>query len=342
MKNLLRFGLGLASIVAGMATDAQTTPTVVKPIYGLVIHGGAGAPTNLTPEERQRYEAKLRESLDAGYAVLEKGGAAIDAVVAAIKVMEDAGMFDAGKGSVFNADGVCEMDAAVMDGHTRAAGAVTGLQHIKNPIELARAVMEKTPHVLLMGEGAEKFARQNGFEMLPNSYFQTERRREQWERARHEQTNSPAKPRASAAPSAGMGTVGCVALDQRGNLAAGTSTGGLVNKMPGRVGDSPLIGAGTYANNATCAVSGTGQGEYFIREVFAHNISALMQYKGLSLRQAADATLAEVHTLGGTGGCIAIDAQGRVAMPFNTAAMFRGCRLSTGQHDTAILPSEKD
>jgi len=338
MKNLLRWWVGVAFIVAGMAMDAQTASMAVKPIYGLVVHGGAGAPSNLTPEEQARYEAKLHESLDAGYAVLEKSGAAMDAVVAAIKVMEDAGMFDAGKGSVFNADGVCEMDAAVMDGRRRAAGAVTGLQHIRNPIELARAVMEKTPHVLLMGKGAERFARQNGFEMLPNSYFQTERRRQQWGRLRREETNAPSKPHASTAPSAGMGTVGCVALDKTGNLAAGTSTGGLVNKMPGRVGDSPIIGAGTYANNLTCAVSGTGQGEYFIREVFGHNVSALMQYKGLTVSDAAKAALEEVHALGGSGGCIAIDARGSVALPFNTAAMFRGCRLSTGRNEAAIAP----
>jgi len=311
-----------------METTLSDSP---KTAYGLAIHGGAGAPSHSTAEEKLAYHAKLKESLDAGYDVLQKGGAATDAVIAAVIILEDAGLFDAGKGSDLNAEGACEMDACVMDGRTMSAGSVTGLQHVKNPIVLARAVMDKTQHVMLMGEGAEKFARALGFEMVPNSYFQTERRRKQWQQLRDGKLPPSENPREAPGSEEGFGTVGCVALDAKGNLVAGTSTGGIVNKMPGRVGDSPIIGAGTYANNRTCAVSGTGQGEFFIRGVFAHNVSALMDYKGLALLEAAGQALNDVARFGGRGGCIAIDRHGNVTMPFNTAAMFRAFRMSDGR-----------
>ena len=322
-----------------MEIHAQT-PSTASPekIYGLVIHGGAGAPAekDATPESDRLYHDKIQEALDAGYTVLQAGGAATDAVVAAVNVMEDAGLFDAGKGSVFNSEGFCELDAAIMDGRTLSAGAVTGLQHIKNPITLARAVMDKSPHVLLMGEGAEKFAREQGFAMVPNSYFQTERRRKQWERLQEKKRNSghtgylyPNNPEA-------VGTVGCVALDKNGNLAAATSTGGTADKLAGRIGDTPIIGAGTYAHNATCAVSGTGIGEYYIRTVFGHNISALMEYKGLSLEQASSEAMKQMHDLGGRGGCIAIDREGHIVMPFTTPAMYRGFKLSDGHSDIEL------
>jgi beta-aspartyl-peptidase (threonine type) len=334
MKNLL-----LLLLVIAMQTNAQTSSTNSSPkIFGLVIHGGAGAPAkeNATPESDRLYHAKLQEALDAGYAVLETNGAALDAVVATIKVMEGAGMFDAGKGSVFNTEGFCELDAAIMDGRTLAAGAVTGLQHIKHPIDLARAVMDKSPHVLLMGEGAEKFARDQGFEMVSNTYFQTEMRRKQWEKLKEKKKSSGHAAIDSSNLAEALGTVGCVALDKNGNLAAGTSTGGTADKLAGRIGDSPIIGAGTYAKNATCAVSGTGVGEYYIRTVFGHNISALMEYRGLSLEAATAETMKEMQGLGGHGGCIAIDKNGDVVMPFNTPAMYRGFKLSNGKSDVQL------
>lgn len=307
-------------------------------IYGLVIHGGAGAPAKgeSTPENERLYHAKLSEALDAGYAVLQTNGAAVDAVIVAVKVMEDAGLFDAGKGAVFNSEGFCELDAAIMDGHTLSAGAVTGLQHIKNPITLARVVMDKSPHVLLMGEGAEKFGREHGFEMMPNSYFQTERRRKQWERLQEKKRSSGQASHFYLNNPEVLGTVGCVALDKNGNLTAATSTGGTADKLAGRIGDTPIIGAGTYANNATCAVSGTGIGEYFMRTVFGHNVSTLMEYKGLSLEQASTEAMKQLQDLGGRGGCIAMDRAGHVVMPFNTPAMYRGFKLSNGRSDIQL------
>lgn len=314
--------------------------------FGLVIHGGAGAilRENMPPALEAEYRAKLGEALAAGYAVLERGGAALDAVVAAIRVLEDSPLFNAGKGAVLNAEGVCELDASIMDGRTLAAGAVAGLHHIRNPITLARDVMAKSGHVLMIGDGAETYAQKLGYALEPSDYFITEVRKLQLEQAR--------RIEAGGKPSAAImqerigngrpgdeyrvnefkyGTVGCVALDQGGNLAAGTSTGGLTNKRYGRVGDSAVIGAGTYANNATCALSATGQGEFFIRSVVGHDVSAQMAYRGASLAQAAADTLRRVGELGGTGGVIAIDHDGNVAMPFNTPGMYRGVHLSSGQ-----------
>jgi len=328
MTKLLSGLVGLVFIGSAMQTKAQTNP-----VYGLVIHAGAGAASrkNTTPEDERLRRAKLEEARDAGYAVLEKGGTATDAVIASINVMENAGLFDAGKGSVFNAEGVCELDASIMDGKTLAAGAVSAVQHIKNPITLARAVMDKSPHVMLTADGAEKFAKTQGFELVPNSYFQTERSRKQWEKIKAQEKKKDSAPHAQADVSEKLGTVGCVALDKDGNLAAGTSTGGLANKLPGRVGDSPIIGAGTYAKNSTCAVSGTGQGEYYIRQSFAHTISALMEYKGLTVQDAAAQAIKNIDSMGGQGGCIALDRNAQFAMPFNTPAMNRAFKFSDGR-----------
>jgi beta-aspartyl-peptidase (threonine type) len=313
--------------------DQSTSPQPPARIYGLVIHGGAGAPGKGDPtrEPDERYRDKLQAALDAGYAALAANGAATDAVVAAVKVMEDAGLFNAGKGSVLNSEGCCELDAAIMDGRRLAAGAVMGLQHIMNPIALARAVMDKSPHVLLMGDGAERFARSEGFEFVPNAYFQTERRREQLRRLQQERLNSGQAPGFHLNNPVALGTVGCVALDKYGNLAAATSTGGTADKLAGRIGDTPIIGAGTYANNATCAVSCTGIGEFYLRTVFAHNVSTLMEYKGLSLSQACGEAMRQMEAVGGRGGCVAIDREGNVAMPFDTPAMYRGLKLSDGR-----------
>ena len=305
--------------------------------FGLVIHGGAGVIVRpeLTPEFEAQYRAKLAETLDTGYAVLEGGGTCLDAVVAAIKVMEDSPLFNSGHGAVMNAEGACELDASIMDGRTLDAGAVAGLQHIRNPIVLARDVLERTPHVMLIGGGAEAFAWQLGYEFVPNQYFQTEHRRRQLAMARELEQRTIGAARSShervtfaTVDDNKLGTVGCAALDRQGNLAAGTSTGGMTNKQYGRVGDSPIIGAGTYAKNSTCALSATGHGEFFIRSVFGHNVSALMEYEGLPLDQAAAEAVRQMAELGGTGGLVAIDRRGNVAMPFNTPGMYRGHRVA--------------
>jgi beta-aspartyl-peptidase (threonine type) len=305
--------------------------------FGLVIHGGAGVILRheLTPAREAQYRKVLRRTLAAGFAVLKAGGSSLDAVVAAIKVMEDSPLFNAGHGAVMNAEGVCELDASIMDGRTLDAGAVAGLQHIRNPIALARDVLERTPHIMLIGGGAEAFAWQLGYEFVRNEYFQTERRRQQLALARKlDQRRAgklkirPQRVTFATVDDNEFGTVGCAALDRHGNLAAGTSTGGMTNKQYGRVGDSPIIGAGTYAKNATCALSATGHGEYFMRSVFAHNVSALMEYKGLSLVAAAAEAVRQMEKLGGTGGLVAIDRHANVAMPFNTPGMYRGSHVA--------------
>ncbi len=312
--------------------------------YGLVIHGGAGviARDELTPAREAEYRARLAEALDAGYAVLERGGAALDAVLAAVTILEDSPLFNAGKGSVLNADGICELDASVMEGRTLGAGAVAGVHRIKNPVRLARDVMEKSGHVMMVGDGAEQFARTLDYEMMAPDYFQTDHRRQQLQKAK-ELEKAKAKKSAALQPEDAYllrqfkwGTVGCVALDQAGNLAAGTSTGGMTNKKYGRVGDTPIIGAGTYANNATCAVSATGWGEYFIRAGVARDISAQMEYAGRSVAEAARATMAKVGALGGDGGVIALDARGNLAMEFNSPGMYRAHRFAGQTRFVAI------
>ena len=291
--------------------------------FGLVIHGGAGTilKSSMTPEKEAEYTSKLNEALNTGYKILESDGKSLDAVEAVIRIMEDSPLFNAGKGAVLTEKGVAELDASIMDGKTLMAGAVAGIKHIKNPISLARIVMEKSPHVMLIGEGAEEFAKENNVEIVDGSYFITPNRWQQYQRIKEEQDKKAKEKK--------HGTVGCVALDKNGNLAAGTSTGGMMMKKFGRVGDSPIIGAGTYANNQTCAISGTGYGEYFIRLSVARDISDLMAYKNLSLSDAAnEVIMKKLPQLGGDGGIIAIDKNGNIAMPFNTEGMYRGFYLS--------------
>jgi len=295
---------------------------------GIAIHGGAGTiePSKMTPESEREYRAGLERALNTGYEILKSGGSSLDATEAAVRALEDDPHFNAGRGSVFTSAGTNEMDAAIMDGKTLAAGAVASLKHIKNPITLARLVMEKSGHVMMDCEGAEAFAKENGIELVDQKYFFTQ---ERWDAL--QKIKAAEKSRASGAGKRFLitdqdrhGTVGAVALDQNGNLAAATSTGGTTNKRPGRVGDSPVIGAGTYANNATCAVSATGDGEYFIRATVGCDVSALMEYRGMPLKDAAEAALDKVAKLGGAGGLIAIDAQGNIVLPFNTSGMYRG------------------
>ncbi|HEV2804820.1 MAG TPA: isoaspartyl peptidase/L-asparaginase [Chthoniobacterales bacterium] len=284
--------------------------------YALAIHGGAGTmlPEQITPEIERELRAALQRSLDAGRQVLENGGSSLDAVAAAVQVLEDDPLFNAGRGAVFTSAGTHEMDAAIMDGRTLMAGAVAAVKRVKNPILLARAMMEKSPHVLLAGAGAEEFARELGHEIVDEKYFFTEQRWQALERVR---------ATARLSDQDRHGTVGAVALDQAGNLAAATSTGGNTNKRPGRIGDTPVIGAGTYADNATCAVSATGDGEFFIRAVAAHDLAALLEYRGMPLAQAAQTVIDKIGRLGGTGGLIAIDRAGNIALPFNTTGMYR-------------------
>jgi len=296
--------------------------------YGIVVHGGAGSivPGRYSEDEEAEFRRKLNQALNAGYEILEKGGTSLDAVEAAINILEDSPLFNAGKGAVFTANGVNELDASIMNGNTLEAGAVARLRHIKNPITLARAVMEKSEHVMMVGDGAEKFAEQIGFELVDSSYFFTEERWKSLQNILKEEKKKELSLLHEV--DSKFGTVGAAALDKHGNLAAGTSTGGMTNKKYGRVGDSPIIGAGTYANNKTCAVSATGHGEYFIRLNIAHDISAMMEYQNKSLKEAADEVIYnKLDNLGGDGGVIAIDKNGNIAMPFNTPGMFRGYKL---------------
>jgi L-asparaginase / beta-aspartyl-peptidase len=318
---------------AGMPPD--NNPNMERKKIGLVIHGGAGTieRSKMTPEKEREYRAGLERALTAGYEILKRGGSSLDATEAAVRVLEDDPHFNAGRGSVFTSAGTNEMDASIMDGNTLRAGAVGSVQHIKNPINLARLIMEKSPHVMLDCAGAETFAKTNGIELVDQKYFFTQDR---WDAL--QKIKAAEKNRASGAGKSFIitdqdrhGTVGAVALDKHGNLAAATSTGGTTNKMPGRIGDTPVIGAGTYANNQTCAVSCTGDGEYFIRAAAAHEVSALMQYRGLKLQEAAQDALDTVKQLGGAGGLIAIDKNGEVALPFNTNGMYRGYVDSKGK-----------
>lgn len=295
---------------------------------GLAIHGGAGTidRSSMTPQREREYRTGLERALSAGYEILKRSGSSLDATEAAVGVLENDAHFNAGRGSVFTSAGTNEMDASIMDGKTLRAGAVGNLKHIKNPIGLARFIMEKSPHVMLDCAGAEAFAKANGIELVDQKYFFTQ---ERWDAL--QKIKAAEKHRTGGAGKIIVitdqdrhGTVGAVALDKNGDLAAATSTGGTTNKLPGRIGDTPIIGAGTYANNQTCAVSCTGDGEYFIRAGAAHEVSALMKYRGMTLQEAAQAALEAVKELGGTGGLIAIDKKGDIALPFNTNGMYRG------------------
>ncbi len=303
-------------------------------MISIAIHGGAGviSRATMTEENERAYRADLERALDAGYRILDGGGTSLDAVVAAVRILEDSPYFNAGRGAVFSNEGVNELDAAIMDGATRKAGAVAGLRHVRNPIELARLVMERSGHVLLAGAGAEEFALQQGITLVPGSYFHTERRWRQLEQAR-----AGDKVAAADIDIGYFGTVGAVARDRDGNLAAATSTGGMTNKRWGRIGDSPIIGAGTYADNASCAVSATGDGEYFIRAVVAHEICSRVRIGGVRAAEAArDVVHVMLKDMGGDGGVIVVDRHGELALEFNTEGMFRGARDSRGRREVTI------
>ncbi len=367
MKKILSLLLIIFLLVSPITTFAQKAvlaetkqlQSPQNPRLGFVIHGGAGVIRrgSLTPEREKAFRAALEEALLAGYKILQSGQPSMDAVEAAIKILEDNPLFNAGKGAVFTNEGKNELDASVMDGKTLMAGAVAGLRHVKNPIMLARAVMEKSPHVMMVGDGAEKFAKEQNIELVPEKYFFTQERWDSLQRILKEEKSkaqeqkpkvqnskskvqgtkfkvqssnienqtsySPFLTSHAQLPINKFGTVGAVALDKNGNLAAGTSTGGMTNKRFGRVGDAPIIGAGTFANNETCAVSATGWGEYFIRLGVARDISALMEYRALPVQQAADLVMDKVKTLGGDGGVIAIDKFGNIGISFNSEGMYR-------------------
>lgn len=322
--NLKRILFTIIVVVSGLVVIGQQK-------YAIVIHGGAGVMSEekMGNELQSEYKAKLNEALELGEKMLKEGADAIDVVVLVINVMEDSPLFNAGKGAVFTSDEKVELDASIMEGKTLNAGAVAGVRDIKNPINAAREVMLHSEHVFLSGKGASEFAKKQGLEMVPNKYFYTKSRYEslmqlkKQERERNQKDNT--------------GTVGCAVLDTKGNICSGTSTGGMTNKKYGRIGDAPVIGAGTYANNKTCAVSCTGHGEYYIRLGFARDISALMEYKNLSVTEACKEEIRKLTELNGTGGVIALDADGNIAMEFNTNGMFRGYLKSTGEKVIAIF-----
>ncbi|MFC3032371.1 isoaspartyl peptidase/L-asparaginase family protein [Pseudoalteromonas fenneropenaei] len=328
---------------------AMSTSSFAKSPIAIAIHGGAGTieKAKFSAEQEAAYRAKLQEAVEAGYKVLEQGGASLDAVTAAITIMESSPFFNAGKGAVYTFNGEHELDASIMDGKTRAAGAVAGVKHIEHPILLAKEVMQNSVHVMLSGQGAEEFAKQQGIAMVENSLFDTPARLEALKKAKEklEQAKSHTKDYQAAhqaLPSAyKMGTVGAVALDAQGNLAAGTSTGGMTAKRFGRVGDSPVIGAGTFADNHSCAVSATGHGEYFIRYNVASDICARVAYQGKSIEQAGKEVIHDVLApIGGTGGVIIIDNKGNISMPFNTEGMYRASKHSAATTYVGIFKQD--
>lgn len=328
----------LAAIFGGTAAMAQDKAAVPRqePKWSLAIHGGAGVLErySLTPEKDAAYRVALQAALDAGKAVLAAGGSSLDAVTAVITRLENDPRFNAGKGAVYTWDGTHELDASIMDGRTRAAGAVAGVTTVRHPILLARKVMEDSEHVMLAGKGAEQFAKEKGLELVPNSWFDTPERLEALRKVKTGKVSA-------LDVDVKFGTVGAVALDTHGNLAAGTSTGGMTGKRWGRVGDAPIIGAGTYAENGACAVSATGWGEYFIRVGVARTICARISMKGESAQAAADATLADVKNLGGDGGVIVIGANGDAVFGIEASGMYRGRATSAGVNEVAIYKDEK-
>jgi beta-aspartyl-peptidase (threonine type) len=349
MKNLpilALYGCLIMSCESKKSTEqAENLPT--GPIT-LVIHGGAGTikRENMTREKEKAYHEALVTALDSGYSVLERGGKSTDAVIAAIKVMEDSPLFNAGKGAVFTAEGKNELDASIMDGSNLMAGAVAGVTTIKNPITAAYAVMTKSQHVMMIGKGAETFAQQQGLDIVDPAYFFDTLRYEQLQKVKQKELEKTASINDGFEDpyikDTKFGTVGAVALDQFGNIAAGTSTGGMTNKKWGRVGDAPIIGAGTYADNRTCGVSSTGYGEYFIRLAVAHNISSMIEYGGATLQAAADTVvMKKLIRLGGDGGIIALDRQGNVSMTFNSEGMYRGYIKKKGEGKTFIYKDDQ-
>jgi beta-aspartyl-peptidase (threonine type) len=347
----------LASTALPVVATAPVQPNTVTSRYGIVIHGGAGTinQASMTPAQQQAYETTLKAAVDAGYQLLASGGSSLDAVTAAVLILEDSPLFNAGKGAVYTYEGGHELDASVMRGDTLQAGAVAGVRTVKNPVLLARAVMENSEHVMLAGEGAELFAKEQGLQLVPNQYFDTEFRWQALQKAKQliDQQQKKLPQQASVQSTAqqnqlrlspqwsaqwNMGTVGAVALDQQGNLAAATSTGGMTAKRYGRVGDSPLIGAGNFADNQSCAVSATGHGEFFIRYRVAADICARVKYAGISAAVAAEQVIQqELKPLGGSGGVIVMDRQGNISWPFNTQGMYRAKRSQGQTAEVAIF-----
>ncbi len=329
MKKIYRFILINIAVLFIMVDFFNPLKAQSDSEFVLVIHGGAGTITRarLSPEKEKLYREKLTHALETGYEILSADGSALNAVEAVIRIMEDSPLFNAGKGAVFTHAGTNELDASIMDGRTLKAGAVAGVKTIKNPISAARKVMEETRHVMLSGDGADQFAKEQGLEIVSPDYFFTKKR---WDSLQNIKKKSKEK----------HGTVGCAALDRHGNLAAGTSTGGLTDKLWGRIGDSPIIGAGTYADNLTCAVSCTGQGEYFMRGVLAYDVSALMDYKNYSVEKAAQSVIDKLTERGGQGGLIALDSKGSISMVFNTEGMYRGFIKQRGKPEIYIYGKE--
>ena len=325
--------------------NKTTKTSETKKNFGIVIHGGAGTilKENMSDSLEEAYRQKLKQAITEGHSILKNGGTSMQAVTKTINIMEDSSLFNAGKGAVFTHEETNELDASVMDGKTLNAGAVTGVTRIRNPIDLALAVMEQSPHVMLSGTGAETFAEEKGFSLVDPSYFHTDARYKQLQKIKKREKDNliGVSFEDPFIKESKFGTVGCAALDKHGNLAAGTSTGGMTNKRWSRIGDAPIIGAGTYANNATCAVSSTGWGEFFIRGMVAHDISAMMEYKGVSLQEAASEVIQKkIPALGGDGGIVSIDKDGNVAMEFNTAGMYRAHMNSKGELIVRIYKDE--
>lgn len=313
-------------VIISCSEVANKKKSATKPPYAIVIHGGAGTlnQKEMSKEKAMQYTNALDTALTIGESVLKNGGSSLDAVEKTIRYLEDCPLFNAGKGAVFTHDGKNELDASIMDGKNQMAGAVGGVTIVKNPISLARAVMEKSKHVLLTGIGAETFAKENNLEIVDQSYFFTENRWKSLQKIKAEE-DSIEQSKRSENPDKKFGTVGCVALDNNGNLAAGTSTGGMTNKRWNRFGDTPIIGAGTYADNNSCAVSCSGHGEYFIRYAVAHDISTLISYKKMTVEEAGnEVIMKKLVEKGGEGGCIILDSFGNIAMPFNSEGMYRG------------------
>ncbi|WP_418607058.1 isoaspartyl peptidase/L-asparaginase family protein [Pseudoalteromonas sp. US3C1013] len=346
MKKSLLLGL-IATSLMGLSTQALSENTNMP--FAIAIHGGAGTieKSKFTADQEQAYRNKLAEAVEAGYKVLEQGGESLDAVTTAIEVLEQSPYFNAGRGAVYTYDGSHELDASIMDGRNRQAGAVSGIKHIESPIKLARLVMEKSVHVMLSGQGAEEFAKEQGVSLVENNIFDTEHRYEALLKAKKKleaskNTSKDYQAAHKALPvNYKVGTVGAVALDKQGNLAAGTSTGGMTAKRFGRIGDAPVIGAGTFAENASCAVSATGHGEYFIRYNVASDICARVKYQGKTIDQAGNEVINEVlKPIGGTGGVIIIDTKGNISLPFNTSGMYRASKSNTQATYVGIFSDE--
>jgi len=344
MKKIILLSI-LASACIGFTHSALSKESPLA----IAIHGGAGTidKAKFTPEQEKAYRAKLSEAVEAGYSVLDKGGESLDAVTAAITVLEQSEFFNAGRGAVYTYNGGHELDASIMDGRNRQAGAVAGVKHVESPIKLARLVMDNSVHVMLSGQGAEEFAKEQGIELIENNLFDTKHRYDALLKAKEKLDKAKATSKSyQAAHNAlpnnfKMGTVGAVALDKNGNLAAGTSTGGMTAKRYGRVGDAPVIGAGTFAENESCAVSATGHGEYFIRYNVASDICARVKYQGSTIAQAGDEVINKVlKPIGGTGGVIIIDTQGNISLPFNTSGMYRASKSNTQATYVGIFKGE--